>query len=102
MRETVFVDVDDTLVRSADGKRMPISAAVRAVVRLKAAGADLYLWSSGGADYCRTVAEELGISECFTAFLPKPTIYFDDKSVAEWRLCRHVHPNEAANLADGA
>ena len=37
-----FVDVDDTLVRSAGPKRMPISAVVDRVRALKQAGATLY------------------------------------------------------------
>jgi hypothetical protein len=49
-------------------------------------------WSTGGADYAREVARELGLEHCFVAFLPKPTIMLDDQAPAEWRLCRHVHP----------
>lgn len=89
---TIFVDVDDTLVRSAGSKRIPIPAAIARVRRLKDDGAVLFLWSSGGAEYCRETAAELGISDCFQGFLPKPDVYIDDQPAGEWRNCRHVYP----------
>lgn len=98
--ETVFVDVDDTLIRSAGQVRIPIPPAVAAVKRLHAAGVVLYLWSSGGAGYARNAAEFLGIAHCFAAFLPKPDVYIDDMAVAEWRFCRHVLPQNALYLCD--
>jgi predicted HAD superfamily phosphohydrolase YqeG len=96
--EIVFVDVDDTLVRSAGTKRIPVASVVRNVAALKAAGATLYCWSTGGAEYAREVARELGVEHCFVAFLPKPTILLDDQPPAEWRLCRHVHPFNVDSL----
>jgi hypothetical protein len=90
--EIVFVDVDDTLVRSAGNKRIPITSVSERVAALKDAGATMYGWSTAGADYAREVARELGLEHCFVAFLPKPTIMLDDQAPAEWRLCRHVHP----------
>jgi hydroxymethylpyrimidine pyrophosphatase-like HAD family hydrolase len=92
----VFVDVDDTLVRSVGTKRIPMPAVVEQVRRLHAAGATLFLWSSGGADYCRNTAHELGLTECFSGFLPKPTGYIDDQPVQEWRDCQHFYPMQAA------
>lgn len=68
----IYVDVDDTLVRSAGSKRIPMPSTVKLVRALHDHGAALYLWSRGGASYAREVAEELGIAECFAAFLPKP------------------------------
>ena len=73
----VYVDVDDTLVRSAGGTRIPMPGVIEHVKQLKADGATLYLWSAGGADYCRATAIELGIEDCFVAFLPKPRIMID-------------------------
>jgi predicted HAD superfamily phosphohydrolase YqeG len=90
--EIVFVDVDDTLVRSAGTKRIPIALVVECVKGLRQAGATLYCWSTGGAEYAREAAHELGLGDCFVAFLPKPTVILDDQAPAEWRLCRHVHP----------
>jgi hypothetical protein len=67
----------------------------RVVDRVRAlhkAGATLYLWSSGGADYAREMADELGTSGLFTAFLPKPTLIIDDQPVSDWRYCEHSFP----------
>ena len=88
--EIVFVDVDDTLVRSA--------AVVDRGRALKQAGATLYCWSTGGAEYARDSAREVGLEECFVSFLPKPTITIDDQPAAEWRLCRCVHPFNVASI----
>ena len=89
----VFVDVDDTLVRSFGGKRVPMDATVAAVRALAARGVQLYCWSSGGAAYAREVAEELDLVECFAGFLPKPDAFLDDVRVAEWRAVEW-HPSE--------
>jgi hypothetical protein len=95
MPQVIFIDVDDTLIRSVGMKRIPIPAVVSRVRRLKEEGAVLYLWSSGGAEYCRTTAVELRIDDCFTDFLPKPTVYVDDQPVHEWKYCRHLYPSQA-------
>ena len=93
----VFVDVDDTLVRSFGTKRIPMPSVIARVRALKADGATLYLWSSGGAEYCRNTAIELGLEECFSGFLPKPDAYIDDQAFGEWRDCRHLHPSQVDN-----
>jgi predicted HAD superfamily phosphohydrolase YqeG len=97
----VFVDVDDTLVRSVGTKRIPMTSVIARVRELHAAGVALYLWSSGGADYARSSAVELGIESCFIAFLPKPDAYLDDQAVHEWRYCLHVLPGNAEQLQHG-
>jgi hypothetical protein len=43
-RLVVYVDVDDTLVRTVGGKRIPMSDAVDHVRALSAEGAELYCW----------------------------------------------------------
>jgi len=88
----VYVDVDDTLVRSFGSKRIPIVRVIEHVRELKASGAVLYCWSSGGAEYARQSAAEFGIEDCFQSFLPKPNVMIDDQLVADWRLCMEVHP----------
>ena len=93
----IFVDVDDTLIRSVGAKRIPMPGVVAAVRALYAQGAELYLWSSGGAEYARSSAAEIGLQECFVAFLPKPHAYIDDQPVHEWRFCQHVLPLNAAD-----
>ncbi len=89
----VFVDVDDTIVRSIGSKRIPMPNVIRHIKHLALEGCELYLWSSGGAKYAEESALELGIHDCFTAFLPKPKQYIDDQPVADWRYCQHLHPN---------
>lgn len=94
MKSVVYFDVDDTLVRSAGSKRVPIPAAVERVRLLHAKGVTLYLWSSGGAEYAKTTAAELGISHCFTGFLAKPTHIVDDQRITEWRDLTQLNPHE--------
>lgn len=98
----VYVDVDDTLVRTVGAKRIPIPGAIRHVRALKEEGAELYLWSSGGSAYARASAREFGIADLFVAFLPKPQVVIDDQEFAEWRGLITVHPNacEGQRLAD--
>lgn len=88
----VYVDVDDTLVRSAGRKRIPIPLAIERVRELHRAGATLYLWSTGGADYARATAAELGLEGCFAGYLPKPTMLIDDQKVEDWRGFRQERP----------
>ena len=71
----VYVDVDLTLV-DAFGRMLP--GADDAMRHLHKSGCHLFLWSTGGAQYCREVAGRLGILELFEAFLPKPDIFIDD------------------------
>ena len=97
-QRVVFIDVDDTLVRSAGTKRIPMPAVVNRVRELHRQGDALYLWSSGGADYARSSAIELDIADCFLAFLPKPDVYLDDQTVEDWRYCRHVLPGNAGDV----
>lgn len=94
-QRVVFVDVDDTLIRSVGNKRIPMPAVVARVRQMHADGMALYLWSSGGADYARASAVELGLEDCFMAFLPKPDTYLDDQAVEDWRFCRHILPGNA-------
>lgn len=95
-QQVVFIDVDEPLVRSVGTKRIPMPSVAAQVRRLHAQGATLFLWSSGGSDYCREPAQELGLSDCFAGFLPKPTAYIDDQPVHEWRGCRHFYPMQAS------
>ncbi|WP_028456266.1 HAD family hydrolase [Chitinilyticum litopenaei] len=97
-KTVVYFDIDDTLVRSVGSKRIPMPAVIAEVRRLHQAGAELFLWSSGGAEYCRATAQELGIAECFAGFLPKPHYYVDDQPVHEWKLTRHLYPSQADQL----
>ena len=94
--DIIFVDVDDTLVREMGGKRVAIPATIRYVRNRHEAGAKLCCWSSGGAAYAQQSAAELGIADCFAAFLPKPNVMIDDQEPGEWRALRVLHPNECS------
>lgn len=91
----VFVDVDDTLIRSVGPKRIPMPTVVAQVRSMHQEGTVLYLWSTGGAAYAEASARELGLEACFTGYLPKPDAYLDDQPVHEWKYCRHVLPGNA-------
>jgi phosphoserine phosphatase len=93
----IFIDVDDTLVRSFGSKRIPMTHMVALVRSLSEHGAELYCWSSGGAEYAKRSAEELGLGDCFTAFLPKPSLLLDDVRISGWRLLE-LHPAECRGL----
>ncbi len=98
----VYVDVDDTLIRTVGSKRIPVSHVTEHVRILAKAGAELYCWSSGGAAYARLVAVELGIEELFASFLPKPQVLIDDMAVSDWRRMIEVHPGECPRWTEEA
>jgi hypothetical protein len=93
----IYIDVDDTLIRSFGSKRIPMSHTVEVVRQLKADGNELYCWSSGGGAYAKSSAEELGLADCFIGFLPKPQALLDDVLFRDWRV-QEVHPNEGSQL----
>ena len=65
----IYIDVDDTLVGTVGTKRIPMPEVVQHVRALAKQGTLLFCWSSGGAEYARASARELGIEDCF--FSPK-------------------------------
>lgn len=91
----IYVDVDDTLIRTVGSKRIPIPRCADYVRKQFSDGNTLYCWSRGGGDYAREVAAELGIADCFTAFLPKPDMLLDDRLEESLSHCEFVHPNNA-------
>ena len=97
----VYVDVDDTLVRTVGAKRIPMPGTVRHLRALHTEGHELFLWSSGGAEYAKASAEELGVADLFRAFLPKPQLVIDDQDFAQWRDLRVHHPGEIMALDPG-
>jgi hypothetical protein len=66
----VYVDVDDTLIRTSGSKRIPVSGVVE------------------------SVAVGLGIAELFAGFLPKPQVLVDDRALAQWNRLIEIHPSE--------
>ncbi len=92
----VYVDVDETLVRSHGNKRIPIPRVIEHIKALKLEGAIMYCWSSGGAEYAESSAKEFGVHDCFVGFLPKPEVSIDDMQFEKWRNLLQVHPNECS------
>jgi hypothetical protein len=92
--QVVYVDVDDTLIRTFGTKRIPIARVIEYVRRQHANGACLHLWSRGGASYAREVAVELGIDGLFQSFLSKPDVVLDDQCAEVLAYCKFLHPNE--------
>jgi hypothetical protein len=71
----IFVDVDLTLV---DANRSLLAGASEALTKLKDRGCHLFLWSTNGADYAKTVAELHRLTDLFEGFSAKPDIIIDD------------------------
>ncbi len=93
----IYVDVDDTLIRTFGTKRIPMLSCVDFVRRMFAEGHQLFCWSRGGAEYSREVADSLGISECFSGFLPKPDVLLDDRGRKLLDYCEYILPANAPN-----
>ena len=90
----VYIDVDDTFVRSVGTKRIPMPHVLQHIRKLKEEGATLYCWSSGGANYARESAREFNVEAYFEAFLPKPHHLIDDQEPHEWRGFYVIHPSD--------
>lgn len=88
----IYVDVDDTFVRTISTKRIPIPAVIKHIRLLYEHGAQLYCWSTGGGEYARASAREFGLEDCFLAFLPKPNTMIDDQKIEDWRFLSYIHP----------
>jgi len=71
----VFVDVDLTLV-DANGKLL--AGARDGLLKLKAKGCHLFLWSSVGVDYATKIAALHGLTDLFEGYASKPDIIIDD------------------------
>ncbi len=89
----VFIDIDDTLVRTAGTKRIPMPRTLARVRDFHAQGHTLYLWSTGGSVYAEETAHELGIADLFQGFLPKPNLIIDDQAIGDWRGLTHEYPS---------
>jgi hypothetical protein len=98
----IYIDVDDTLVRSTSGKRIPNPNLVSRLREWRAQGAILYCWSSVGADYAQRIAEALKVKDCFVGFLTKPHALVDDQSIHHWAYFMELSPAraEGSSLSD--
>ena len=93
----VYVDIDDTIVRSVGSKRIPMPGVIQHVRNLKNQGAVLFCWSSGGGVYAEQSAQEFGIADCFAAFLPKPNVMIDDQVIGSWKRYVCIHPSSCSD-----
>lgn len=71
----VFVDVDLTLI---DAEYRLLPGARDGLQQLRDAGCRLFLWSTGGAEYCQKIARLHNLTEYFDGFVAKPDIIIDD------------------------
>ncbi|WP_199242820.1 hypothetical protein [Vitiosangium sp. GDMCC 1.1324] len=82
----IYLDAEDTLVSGTAGAPLPRERLVARVRELARKGAGLYLWSRHGAEQARRVAAELGLEDCFQAFLPKPQVLIDTEALEDWSI----------------
>jgi hypothetical protein len=89
----VFIDVDLTLI-DANGK---LYDGVReGLQRLKDEGCHLFLWSTVGLEYARTVAARHQLTDLFEGFAAKPDIIIDDMpSTAVAPFTFNVHEEDS-------
>lgn len=97
MKKVIYIDVDDTLIRSAGSKRIPITHMIELVKQLYAAGVELYCWSRAGRQHAINVALEYKIYGCFTAFLTKPDLLIDDTLFTDWGVYE-IHPSSCRGV----
>jgi hypothetical protein len=82
----IYLDAEDTLVSGPATLGIPRERVVGRVRELARKGAGLYLWSRHGVEHARKVAAELGLEDCFQAFLPKPEVLIDAQALEDWRV----------------
>jgi len=90
--KSVFVDVDDTLVRSVGSKIIPLPKVIDKVRLLAARGYRIFVWSSGGATYSERISKDLGIAGIVSGYFCKPAFVIDDQPVENWPATRMIHP----------
>ena len=71
----VFVDVDLTLV---DQNPQLLEGAKAGLESLVAKGCHVYLWSTGGAEYCQKIVRLHQLQALVEGCCPKPDIIIDD------------------------
>ena len=91
-KKIIYVDVDDTIMRSFGSKRIQMPLVITEIKKLYDMGHTLYCWSSGGKAYAKESDIFLEIDYCFVDFLPKPKIMIDDMSFNKWDYLEHILP----------
>lgn len=71
----VFVDVDLTLI---DLNGQLLEGVRPALEALRKKGCHLFLWSTNGAEYAKTVAARYRLTDFFEGYVAKPDIAIDD------------------------
>jgi hypothetical protein len=94
----VFVDVDDTLIRSFGSKVIPNTRVIDKVVSLQKRGFKIYVWSSGGAEYSQKMATQVGIGAIVSGYFAKPKYIIDDQDVEKWINTKVIHPLQIDNI----
>ena len=89
-----YIDVDDTLIRTIGSKIIPIPNTLKLINELDLSANTIYLWSRGGAEYCKNTAHLLGIQDKIFGYLSKPDILIDDQDICDWSHIKKFHPNE--------
>lgn len=92
--ESVFVDVDDTLVFWKNNQTYSINTRLvdRLIALKKNKGLQIVVWSAGGEKHARDICTEIGLYEYVSLFLTKPSYIVDDTPVDQWAIM--VDPKE--------
>lgn len=110
---TVYFDVDDTLIYWDDEKidssildlarmirielngqeiiRYSIEENVREIMLQKLSGCHVVVWSASGSQWAAAVIEALEMSEYVDVVVSKPTQYYDDKDCKDWMPAKRRH-----------
>jgi hypothetical protein len=89
-----FIDIDDTMIRSIGTKRIPITDTIKFIKNIDTKIDSIYLWSRGGAEYTKEIADSLGIAHLISGFLPKPDVMIDDQRISDWAHLKQLYPTE--------
>jgi hypothetical protein len=71
----IFIDVDLTLV---DLNGRLLEGALESITQLAERGCHLFLWSTGGIEYCQKIARLHKLDAYIQGYVPKPDIVIDD------------------------
>ena len=115
----IFCDIDETLVLHGDYKHSgsiasvpkiavddpldsskkiwvtPHAAMIRLLEEEHYRGAQIWVWSRGGAHWAANVIKALKIEHLVHEVMTKPLVYFDDKPAQDWLQYRvYIDPKE--------
>ena len=97
--QTVFFDVDDTLVmwnKIGEDTKLPFDnygsiemltphqVHIDELKAHKQMGKTIVVWSQGGWEWCKSVVETLELEEFVDVCMNKPDIYYDDLAPVWW------------------